>query len=93
MELTEQKLEELTELAGACMKTREICLIMQLDHDAFLKELQDPASPVFIAHQTGFLRTKVEVQKKLIDLAKAGSSPAQSATLKLILDKELDDER
>lgn len=92
MKLNNEQMVELTELAGACMKTREICLIMQLDHDSFLEELQNPVSPVFIAHQTGFLRTKVEVQKKLIDLAKAGSSPAQTATLKLILDKELDDE-
>ncbi len=92
MNLTEEQLEQLEDLAAACMKTREICMIMELDHDEFMNDLKDTASPVFIAHQKGFLTTKYLVNKKLIDLAKAGSSPAQTASIKLILEKELEDE-
>lgn len=89
MELTEEQLEEIKKLAASCMKTHEICIIMQIKHAAFKEELENPNSPVFQAHQSGFLQTKYELQKKMIDLAKAGSSPAQAASIKLIQDKEI----
>ncbi|MFT7239210.1 MAG: hypothetical protein ACI93L_003310 [Cyclobacteriaceae bacterium] len=89
MILSEEELTDIQSYAGACMTKAEICLIMQFDLKIFESELQDIDSNVYKAYQSGFLLTKYDVQKKIIDLAKAGSSPAQTQALGMIKDIEI----
>lgn len=90
MNLSEDDLSKLEQLAAACMKVSEICMVMEIDEDEFRSELENKSSSIYKSHQKGYLETKFQVNRKIIELAKAGSSPAQSSTLKLIQDKELE---
>ncbi len=89
MNLTEEQLVEVEQFAAAFMKPYEIAIIMELG-PMFIAAIEDPCTAVSQAYQKGFLSSKYQVNRKIVDLAKAGSSPAQAMANKLIQDIEFD---
>jgi hypothetical protein len=57
-----------------------------------LDELTDETSDAYKAYQKGFLQSQFAVRKNIIEMAKNGSSPAQTMAEKLIKDYNYDRE-
>lgn len=82
----------LEDMAGAFMKKKDICVILELDSNDFSSELDKADSNVATRYNRGLLKSKYELQKKVVDLGKAGSSPAQALALKFLTDIDLENE-
>lgn len=93
MLMSDDQLKELESLAAAFMSIQEIAIIMEIDYLTLRESLKDVESAAYRSHQKGYLKSKYEVNKKIINLAIAGSSPAQSQAHKLVISKELADDR
>ncbi len=90
MNLTEEQLAEVEAFGAAFMKPEEIAVIMELEPVGLRAAIEDQSSAVAKAYKKGFLSSKFQVNRKIVDLAKAGSSPAQAMANKLIQDIEFD---
>lgn len=86
MNLTKAQLQEITEMAAAFMSPEEVELIMQLPGLSDL--VKNPETAEYRAYMAGYLESKFKVRKNLVEMAKNGSSPAQTACENLIKDHE-----
>jgi hypothetical protein len=75
MELSEEQLEEITELGSCFFSALEVCEIMELD-------ALGPSGKK--ALRKGQLISEASIRKSIIDIAGAGSSPAQTLAMKLL---------
>lgn len=91
MELTKEQLIEIEEMAAAFMPPSEIAILMHIDpesRDLFCEMCKSHKSAdVFNAYQRGKLRTKYELRKTVIKLAKAGSPAAEPLADKYLLEQ------
>jgi hypothetical protein len=76
-------LEDVTAYAEALMSKDDIKKIIQVPESDFNQTLFDQA------FDRGFLLSKYTVQKSIVDLAKSGSSPAQTMASRLIQDIDI----
>lgn len=73
--LTHEQIEEAKELAGCFFSEEEIMEIMELDK----------VGPEFqAACRIGYLKSEAELRKSIFELARNGSSPAQTLAMKLL---------
>lgn len=81
MNLTEEQINQVREMAAALMSAEDIAILLGLDkpdRDIFVEVCKNHEnSPVFIAYQQGVLQTKFELKRIIIKLAKNGSPAAQ----------------
>ena len=77
-------LDKITEMAAALMSPDEIGCLLDLEDRLIYQMLNKKDSPLAIAFKKGRLKTKLELRKKIIQLAKAGSPQAE-----LLADKYL----
>jgi hypothetical protein len=92
MKLTdEQKIEliELAKLPGQSVK--DIATIMQLDYMQFRMELMNKESDIHIAFYTGRGEINIEFEKKLMQLSKQGSGPAQTLAYRIMRRTKVND--
>ncbi len=83
--MNEEQIKEVTTMAAAFMTKAEIAAVMEFE-DAVL------ASDVFVrAFDAGYLHSKFKVQKSVVDLAQAGSSPAQTMAAKMMTEVPISD--
>lgn len=78
MEMTDEQLEELESMGELLVTPEDAAVTMGLDCDLLVLELKKPESPLYTAYHSGRIKTELELRKSIIDLAKAGSSPAQT---------------
>ncbi len=76
------KLEDIEEMASALLPPGEIAILIGITSPAetlFFIEVcrSHAASPIYLAYTRGKLRTKFELRKTVIKLAKAGSPAAE----------------
>lgn len=76
------KLEDIEEMASALLPPGEIAILIGITSPAetlFFTEVcrSHAASPIYLAYTRGKLRTKFELRKTVIKLAKAGSPAAE----------------
>jgi hypothetical protein len=90
MEWTKEQLSEVTEFARLLMDPRDIAVILQVEEEVFLEALNDPLSELHAAYQSGSLETQAANNKRIVSLAKQGSSPAQTLVKKMELDLKLE---
>ncbi len=91
MELTKEQLAEIEEMAAAFMPPSEIAILMHIsseNRELFCEMCKSyKSSEVFTAYQRGKLKTKLELRKTVIKLAKAGSPAAEPLADKYLLEQ------
>jgi hypothetical protein len=91
MELTVEQLKELEEMSAALLPPSEIAILMDIpaeQRDLFCEVCKThKTSPVYSAYQKGKLRTKYELRKTVVKLAKAGSPAAEPLADKYMVEQ------
>ena len=85
---TEEELKELTNFGAVFFTPTQCAILLEKDAQALQAELKDPEAPSYKAYQKGFLQSLYAVRKNTIEMAKNGSSPAQTITEKLVKNYE-----
>ena len=88
--LNDDQLAELNELASLMMTIKEIAIILDIDELSFRKSLRINNSEEYKAYWSGYLKSKAELRKSILQHAKSGSSPAQTLSEKFITEINLD---
>jgi len=88
MNLTDDQIEQIKEMAAALMPAGEIALLLGLsntERDKFVEICKNHLnSPIYTAFHNGILQTKFELRKIIIKLAKNGSPAAQPIAEKFL---------
>jgi len=86
--MSEETLSQISDMAAALMCPDEIAILLGIDPEKALYEVRNSPNSLFTkAYLKGRLQTKLELRKKIIQLAKAGSPQAE-----LLADKYLNNE-
>lgn len=84
--VTDAVLSEITDLASCLLEPREVAHILNLNISDFEYQVkQCPEGVIGRAFHCGRLKTKVEVRRKIIALAKAGSPQAEMLADKYLI--------
>jgi type II secretory ATPase GspE/PulE/Tfp pilus assembly ATPase PilB-like protein len=92
MKLTDEQKTELMELAklpGQSIK--DIATIMQIDYTMFRQNLMEKESDIHIAFYTGRGEMNIEFDKKVMQLSKQGSGPAQTLAYRMMRRTKVND--
>lgn len=84
MTLTPEQLDAVEKYASNLLPPNSVAAIIEVDEDEFLLELKDKQSAVYKKYFRGFYTTTSELRETIIGQAKAGSSPAQTQSLKFL---------
>ncbi len=83
-----ETLDKIQDMASSLMQPREIAILLDINPDAFEHDVNhNPSSEVYKHYNKGRLQTKLELRKKIIQLAKAGSPQAEVLADKYINQK------
>lgn len=86
--MTDETLQRVSEMAAALMQPDEIAVLLDIDPESAVHLVKNKPNDSFTkAFRKGRLLTKLELRKKIIQLAKAGSPQAE-----LLADKYLNNE-
>ncbi|WP_020599186.1 hypothetical protein [Spirosoma panaciterrae] len=88
MKLTKEQLSEVENLASYFFTPDEIAIVVGLDVDDLEEELFDETSEAYRSYQKGKLKSKLELRKSILTLAKQGSGPAQTLAMRVLDDLE-----
>ena len=83
------KLQLIEEYSGLFLNHEEIAILIAVDLEDFLREMRNKKSEAYKAYFKGRTLSKVEVRKKVIELAKKGSQQAEELTRQYIKDQEV----
>jgi len=83
-DITNEELIEVENLAGLFFSPREISLMLELRINEIYEQLDSNQGNFFRAFQKGRLQNEVDLRKAIIQLARAGSSPAQTMAMNLL---------
>jgi hypothetical protein len=93
MELTEDELKQVEEMAAALLPPFEIAILLKIDcttRKLFCQICKShTASPIYDAYQRGKLTTKLELRRTVVKLAKAGSPAAEPLAEKYIKEQSI----
>ena len=84
MNLNEEALNNIEELAYRLIPPGMIAINMQLDECDFLEQIRIQGSDVRNAFFKGYVRQTIECREALIKSAQNGSNPAQTELLKFL---------
>jgi hypothetical protein len=91
MELTEEQLNDLEEMAAALMPPSEIAFLIHIpiqERELFCEMCKNHVnSQLYEYYQRGKLRTKYELRKTVVKLAKAGSPAAGPIAEKFMVEQ------
>lgn len=88
MNLTEEKLKEVEQLAGLFLEPKEIAVLLNLDAENFLHCLDMKKGAVYIAYFRGKTISKKEILENVVKMAKHGSPQAEDL-VKQFMDKQI----
>ena len=88
MNLTIAQLAEVENLASYFFSPEEIAIVIDVPAADLEDELLDDTSDAYKAYQRGKLKSKLELRKSIMTLAKQGSGPAQTLALRVLDDLE-----
>lgn len=81
--LTDDQLKEVEQFARAFANPKKICLVMELPWPEMRKKFKDEDDPVCMAYNRGKEKRNIEINLRIIEMAVAGSSAAQTITERL----------
>ncbi len=82
MEWNEDALNEVKRLAAAAYTLRQTAFALGIAPGEFMNYMQDENHPACIAYYQGFYSSELSIRESAFQLARAGSSPAQTLSLK-----------
>lgn len=88
MKLTTDELAEVENMASYFFNPEEIAIVLGKPPGDLEDELLDETTDAYRAYQRGKLKSKLELRKSILTLAKQGSGPAQTLALRLLDDLE-----
>lgn len=91
MDLSQEQLDKIKELAGNFMNIEEIALIMDLDPDPFITEVTRRRSSAWKSYKTGIAESKNAIRQREIEMAKHGSPQAVQQADKYMTEQNLFD--
>lgn len=77
MNLTEQQIKEIEELAGLFLTADEIAILLDIDVDLFMKTIHTKKGPIYKAYFKGKTRSKKQIRENVVKLARNGSPQAE----------------
>lgn len=83
-DITPEELIEIENLSALFFTQREISTMLELDIKEIYEQFDQGAGNFYNAFQKGRLQNEVDLRKAIIQLAKAGSSPAQTMAMDLL---------
>ena len=90
MKFTADQLAEIESLASYFFSYEEIAIVLDVDADSLTDELTGEDTPGYKAYQRGRLKSKLELRKSILTLAKQGSGPAQSLAMRILDESDTD---
>jgi hypothetical protein len=84
MELSEKHLEMISELAESAFAPGRIAFMIDVPAEDFKAMIEDANHPASIAYYKGFYTNENAVRKSIMQLARNGSSPAQTLAMQMI---------
>lgn len=82
-DITEQESAEIVNLSALFFSPREISIMLELDPEQVLEEMDRNKGTFYRSFQKGRLQSEVDLRKAIMQLARAGSSPAQTMAMNL----------
>lgn len=86
MEMSEDMLKEITRMGAAAYTPKQAAFALGFAPAEFCTWLQDENSPVTLAYYKGFYSSELAIREGVFQLARAGSSPAQTLAMKIFDD-------
>lgn len=84
MQLSEDELKNITRMAAAAYTPYQVAFAMGINKDAFTAAITEDNNPISIAYFKGLYSSELAVRESVFQLARAGSSPAQTLTLRML---------
>jgi len=84
MNLSPDQLEAIEKFASNLIPPKSVANIIEVNEDLFMMELKNKDSDAYKSYFKGFYTTTSELRETIIGQAKAGSSPAQTQSLKFL---------
>lgn len=75
--------EQIEACAGCFFTPVEIALMLEIEESFFQENVKSPGNVIHRAFNKGWLQAEFDVRKCIMQLAKSGSSPAQTAAMDL----------
>lgn len=83
MDVSKQQLEDITRIAACGYPPKQVAFMAGIKYTDFMDELMNEESEISIAYYTGFFTSECAVRESVMNLARSGSSPAQTTALKI----------
>ena len=93
MNLTDQQLEEIKELASLLLEPEEIAVLLDIDTSSFLNEIESRRGEVYQAYFRGKTETKKAILENVIKMARHGSPQAEELTKEFMHKQNLAEKR
>jgi hypothetical protein len=87
MNLTEEQIKEIEELAGLFLEPDEIAVLTNIDIDFFNLQLERKKGDVYLAYIRGKTISKREIHQNVVKMAKHGSPQAEELA-NILIDKQ-----
>ncbi len=89
IQLSEAQKTEAIALGESLLTIDDLIICLELDFENAKFDMSNKESSLFKAYHTGRLKTIIAHRKSVIDIGKAGSSPAQGMVEKFISETEM----
>ena len=90
MYLTEEQIEEITNMAELFFSLDQIAANAEIDADDFRDAIQSKTGTAYTAYITGWLKGEIPLRKAIAEAAANGSNPAQQMLTQIILNAQID---
>ena len=87
MNLTEEQIKEIEELAGLFLEADEIAVLTNIDIDVFNQQLERKKGDIYLAYLRGKTVSKREIHQNVVKMAKHGSPQAEELA-NILIDKQ-----
>lgn len=84
MQLTEDQLSKIRELAALFFSPTDVAVVMGFDPEPFRKLVNREGQPIYMAYHSGRLQREAAIRRSILDFAEKGSTPAQTTAMILL---------
>ena len=93
MNLNENQLEQVRELAGLFLAPNEIAVIIHVDIDPFVSAIADKSGIIYRNYLLGKSQAKQAIRENVVKMAKHGSPAAEELAERYIKEQELEERK
>ena len=82
MEISKEDLDQVARMGAAAYTPQQVCFAMGFNKSDFELQMQNEDSELCAAYYKGFYSSELVIRESVFQLARNGSSPAQTLALK-----------